>query len=58
MESRLDDLEARIDQQALLLHTAPTPDERRAAWFELTRLHALRSPQRIAEMEGEAGLSR
>jgi hypothetical protein len=50
------DLEARIYQQALLLHTAPTPDERRAAWYELTRLHAMRSPQRIAEMESEAGL--
>lgn len=53
-----DDLESRIDLQALLLHTAPTPDERRAAWDELTRLHAMRSPQRIAEMEGEAGLRR
>lgn len=56
MESRLDDLEARIDQQALWLHTAPTPDERRAAWFELTRLHALRSPRRIQEMEEAAGI--
>jgi hypothetical protein len=52
------DLESRIDYQALLLHTAPTPAERRSAWFELTRLHAMRSPQRIAEMEGEAGLAR
>lgn len=50
------ELEARIDHQALLLHTAPTPDERRTAWGELTRLHAMRSPRRIAEMENEAGL--
>jgi hypothetical protein len=52
------DLEARIDIQAMLLHTAPTPDERRVAWGELTRLHAMRSPRRIAEMESEAGLAR
>jgi hypothetical protein len=50
------DLESRIDVQALLLHTAPTPDERRAAWCELTRLHAMRTPERIDEMESAAGL--
>jgi hypothetical protein len=53
-----EDLEMRIDLQALLLHTALTPAERRAAWFELTRLHSQRTPARVAEMEGEAGLAR
>lgn len=57
MNSRLsEDLESRIDLQALLLHTAPTPDERRAAWEVLKHLHAQRTPQRIAEMEEAAGI--
>lgn len=51
-----DELENRIDYQAMLLHTAETPDERRAAWSELTRLHAMRSPARIEQMESTAGL--
>jgi hypothetical protein len=51
-----DDLERRIDHQALLLHTAPTPAERRAAWAELRRLHAMRSPERIDAMERERAL--
>lgn len=51
-----DDLERQIDYQALLLHTAPTPNERRTAWEELRRLHALRSPERVEQMEREAGL--
>lgn len=51
-----DELENRIDYQAMLLHTAATQDERRAAWGELTRLHAMRSPARIEQMESEAGL--
>lgn len=50
------DLEQRIDYQALLLHTAATPDERRSAWEELKRLHALRTPERVAEMERERGI--
>lgn len=49
-------LEERIDHQALLLHTAPTPEERRAAWEELKRLHAMRTPRRVRQMEDEAGL--
>jgi hypothetical protein len=53
-----DDLEAQIDYQAMLLHTAPTADERRVAWSELTRLHGMRSAGRVAEMEREAGLRR
>lgn len=50
------DLEQRIDYQALLLHTAATPDERRSAWEELKRLHALRTPDRVEEMEREIGV--
>jgi hypothetical protein len=50
------DLESQIDYQVLLLHTAPTPDERRVAWAELTRLHGMRSAGRVAEMEEAAGL--
>jgi len=52
------DLERRIDHQAMLLHTVLTPDERRTAWAELTRLHAMRSPERVAAMEAERGLAR
>jgi len=55
-ENRDDALEQRIDHQVLILHTATTPAERRAAWAELTRLHALRSPERISQMERERGL--
>lgn len=50
------DLERRIDLQALLLHTVKTPAERATAWSELKRLHALRSDDRISEMERDAGL--
>lgn len=57
MNSRLpEDLESRIDHQASLLREDRSPDENRATWLELTRLHALRSPRRIQEMESEAGL--
>jgi hypothetical protein len=51
-----DPLEASIDFQALMLHTADTPDERRHAWDELLRLRALRTADRIEEMEREQGL--
>lgn len=51
------DLEQRIDYQALLLHTADTPEKRRAAWNELVRLHSLRSADRVEEMEKQQGLS-
>lgn len=51
-----DDLEARIAQQAALLREDRSPDENRVTWLELTRLHAMRSPRRIQEMEIEAGL--
>lgn len=53
----IDPLEQQIDHQAMLLHFAQTPAERRAAWDELCRLVAQRSPQRVAQMEREAGLS-
>lgn len=51
-----DELEQRIDDQASLLREDRSPAENRATWLELTRLHALRSPRRIADMEREAGL--
>lgn len=50
------DLERQIDHQALLLHSGKTRGERQAAWGELRRLHALRSPGRVAEMELDQGL--
>lgn len=51
------DLESQIDWQAHLLHTSKTPDERKSAWTQLKRLHAMRTPERVAEMEREAGLA-
>lgn len=50
------ELERRIDFQAGLIATALTPDEQRSAWEELKRLHGLRSPERIEQMERERGL--
>lgn len=50
------DLERRIDFQAGLIATALTPAEQMSAWDELKRLHAQRSPERVAEMERERGL--
>lgn len=51
-----DPLEESIDFQALLLHTTDTPEQRRQAWNELLRLRALRTAERVAEMEKEQGL--
>lgn len=51
-----EELERMIDREAFLLHTAKTPEERCAAWIQLTKLHAMRSPVRIEQMEREAGL--
>lgn len=50
------DLENQIDYQALLLHTAKTPEARRAACDLLSQLHAMRSPARVEQMEREKGL--
>lgn len=50
------ELEQRIDQQAALLREDRSLDENRATWLELTRLHALRSQQRVEQMERELGL--
>lgn len=50
------ELERRIDHQADLLRQDRSPDENRATWLELTRLHALRSRERVEQMERERGL--
>jgi len=50
-------LEQRIDFQAGLIATAFTREEKTAAEVELRRLHAMRSPARVAQMERERGLS-
>lgn len=52
------DLESQIDWNAHLLHTAPTPEERRVAWDRLKVLHAMRTTERIHEMEAMQGLLR
>jgi len=50
------ELEARIAHQAALLREDRSPDENRATWLELTRLHALRSREKVEQMEREQGL--
>jgi hypothetical protein len=50
------ELERRIDHQAALLREDRSPDENYATWLELTRLHALRSRERVEQMERERGL--
>jgi hypothetical protein len=50
------ELERRIDHQADLLREDRSPDENRVTWLELTRLHALRSRDRVEQMERERGL--
>ena len=50
------DLESQIDWTAHQLHTALTPAERKVAWDRLKQLHAMRTPERIREMEEERGL--
>jgi hypothetical protein len=51
-----DDLEQRIAFQAGLLATAQNRDEQLEAQAELYRLHALRSPERVEQMEREQGI--
>lgn len=51
-----DELEARIDHQASLLRQDRSPDENYATWLELTRLHQMRSPEKIRELEEARGL--
>jgi hypothetical protein len=50
------DLERRIDHQAWLIANVSTEAEQRSAWGELKRLHAMRSPERVAQLEREQGL--
>jgi hypothetical protein len=46
-----EELERRIDHEAMLLHTVQTPDERRMVWETLKALVAQRSPSQVARME-------
>lgn len=50
------ELEQRIEHQAALLREDRSLDENRATWLELTRLHAMRSPERVEQMEREMGI--
>lgn len=51
-----DDLESRIELQASLLREDRSPGENKATWLELTRLHRMRSPEKVAQMEREKNL--
>ncbi len=46
-----EELERRIDHEAMLLHTVETPEERRMVWETLKQLIARRSPKQIEHME-------
>jgi hypothetical protein len=50
------DIESQIDWQSRRLHTAKTPEEKREAWERLKKLHKLRSPERVRQMEEARGL--
>ena len=51
-----EEIEQLIDVEAMLLLTAKTPEERRAAMSMLTKLHALSSPHKVLELEVAQGL--
>jgi hypothetical protein len=48
-----EELERRIDHEALLLATVKTREERQMIWAKLKELIAQRSPAQIARMEAE-----
>jgi hypothetical protein len=50
------DLERQIAFQHGLMVTSLTPAEQTAAWEEMKRLIALRSPEMVAAMEVEMGI--
>lgn len=50
------ELEREIDHQTLLLHTSKDRRIRVAACEQLTKLVAMRSQSRVAEMEREQGI--
>jgi hypothetical protein len=52
------DLESQIDWNAHQLHTAPTPEERAAAWERLKKLHQMRTPEKAEELERARGIRR
>ena len=53
----IDELEAEIDFSYLRLTTAETPELRAAEWQHMQQLIKQRTPQRVAQMERERGLS-
>jgi hypothetical protein len=48
-----EELERRIDHEALLLATVKTPEERQMIWAKLKELIAQRSPAQVAKMEAD-----
>lgn len=50
------DLEEQIDRSVHELHTAQTKEAQHIAWERLKKLHAMRTPERVEEMERERGL--
>jgi hypothetical protein len=50
------DVESQIDWNAYLMHSAPTVEERRAAEDRLRKLHAMRTPEKVRELEKARGL--
>jgi hypothetical protein len=51
------ELERLIDFQHGLMVTSLTPAEQTSAWEEMKRLIAMRSPERVEQMERDAGLA-
>lgn len=52
-----DQIELEIAMQTVRCQTAPTREEQQAAFDEVRRLVAMRSPERIKRMERERGLA-
>jgi hypothetical protein len=51
------ELEERLKYQEWLMVNALTEDEKTTAWIEMKRLHGMRSPERVEQMERDAGLA-
>lgn len=50
------DLESQIDWNAHLMHSAPTREERVAAEERVRKLIAMRTPEKVEELERARGL--